>query len=249
MNSRGNVLVGVLGQWASGKTIAARTLIEHLGGREAVIFITDRAFLAGQAVDHVLELEGSGMKCLTEESGRRCLVGEHAKFWLEPGQELETTELDDIAFYLDDECMALWHERARWELGRSICKQSTAGKPVVIEAAFGPDTELAGHPFKLSLSTLFSTLEEGGVHPSLVKWIIADAGFDVRATRNEARLAKVPVDVFAHFAADGGGLLPEERACLEERGAVFKRVSNDHADVEKFRADVVAAFGEIFEPA
>ena len=55
----GGFIVGVLGQWASGKTEAARTLIRHLGGEGEVVFITDRVLFASQVANHILELEDS----------------------------------------------------------------------------------------------------------------------------------------------------------------------------------------------
>jgi molybdopterin-guanine dinucleotide biosynthesis protein len=36
----GGIIVGILGQWASGKTAAARTLIRYLGGEGEVASIT-----------------------------------------------------------------------------------------------------------------------------------------------------------------------------------------------------------------
>ena len=41
--TQAEIVVGVLGQWASGKAEAARTLIRHLGGEGPVVFLTDRA--------------------------------------------------------------------------------------------------------------------------------------------------------------------------------------------------------------
>ena len=32
LEREGEIIVGVLGQWASGKSTAAKTLVEHLGG-------------------------------------------------------------------------------------------------------------------------------------------------------------------------------------------------------------------------
>jgi uridine kinase len=42
IDHKGDIVVGVLGQWASGKSTAARTLIRYLGGEGKVTFITDR---------------------------------------------------------------------------------------------------------------------------------------------------------------------------------------------------------------
>mgnify|MGYP001821363146 CR=1 FL=1 len=68
-----SVVVGVLGQWASGKTEAARTLIQYLGGQENVVFLTDRALFASQAIKHVLELRNSEVMVRVEKDGRRRL--------------------------------------------------------------------------------------------------------------------------------------------------------------------------------
>jgi len=53
----GAIIVGVLGQWASGKSTAASTLINHLGGESEALFITDRELFAGQAVNYILDLD------------------------------------------------------------------------------------------------------------------------------------------------------------------------------------------------
>ena len=53
------IVVGVLGQWASGKTEAARTLIRHLGGEGKVVFLSDRGLFAGQAIQHLLDRDDS----------------------------------------------------------------------------------------------------------------------------------------------------------------------------------------------
>jgi len=50
----GGIIVGVLGQWASGKSTAARTLIRYLGGEGKVVFINDRDLFASQAFNHIL---------------------------------------------------------------------------------------------------------------------------------------------------------------------------------------------------
>ena len=56
-----------------------------------------------------------------------------------------------------------------------------------------------------------------------------------------------PVDVFARYAADGGDMDPDVQSRIEERGAIIKRVPNDHSDIERFRADIIAAFDEMFK--
>ena len=62
IGSEGEIIVGVLGQWASGKSTAARTLVEYLGGEGRVVFINDQELVASQAVNHILELEDSKVK-------------------------------------------------------------------------------------------------------------------------------------------------------------------------------------------
>ena len=66
--SQAGIVVGVLGQWASGKTEAARTLIKHLGGEDQVTFLTDRALFAGQVVKYLLELEDSEVVVSVEDA-------------------------------------------------------------------------------------------------------------------------------------------------------------------------------------
>ena len=87
---RGEVIVGVLGPWASGKTTAARTLVNYLGGEDEVVFINDRVLLAGQAVNHIRELGDSRVKRTTTDDGGQRLAGERAIVYLGPGQDLET---------------------------------------------------------------------------------------------------------------------------------------------------------------
>ena len=67
------IIVGILGQWASGKSAAARTLIEYLGGEGKVVFINDQELLVGQAVKHFLGLEDSQVKLSIEDDGRQRL--------------------------------------------------------------------------------------------------------------------------------------------------------------------------------
>jgi hypothetical protein len=143
-------------------------------------------------------------------------------------------------FDVQDNVLPAWLNRARVELGYQICERSADGKPIVIEAAFGKN------PFDHTLSDLFIALEEAGVEPKQVKWIIVEAGYDKRSERNEKRRVGPPVDVFARYAADGGDLDPDYQKRLEEQGTMIKRVPNDHDDIEKFRADIIAAFEEMF---
>jgi hypothetical protein len=229
-----------LGQWASGKTEAARTLIRHLGGEGEVVFITDRVLFASQVVNHILELEDSRVVVSIEDDGRQRLDGEHATVWLGPGEDLKTVDLTTLNLDVHDNVQAAWLNRARIELGHQICERSAGGKPIVIEAGFGKN------PFDHTISDLFTRLGEAGVEPKQVRWIIVEAGYDKRSERNEKRRDRVPVDVFARYAADGGDLVPDYQNRLEEQGTIIKRLPNDHDDIERFRADIIAAFEEMF---
>jgi ABC-type oligopeptide transport system ATPase subunit len=234
------IIVGVLGQWASGKSTVARTLIRYLGGEGEVVFIADAVLFAGQAVNHILELDDSEVRVGIEDDGRRRLEGEHATVWLDPGEDLNTVDLSAVRFDVHDKVLPAWLNRARVELGYQICESSGLGKPIVIEAGFGKN------PSDHTVSDLFIRLEEAGVEPKQVRWIIVEAGYDKRSERNEQRRYRVPVDVFARYAADGGDLDPDHQNRLEEQGTIIKRVPNDHDDMERFRADIIAAFEEMF---
>jgi len=238
--SRRQVIVGVLGQWASGKSTAAKTLIRHLGGEGKVVFLNDVVFFASQAVNHVLKLEESQVARCVEEDGRQRLEGEHATVWLGPGEDWTTTELSRLRFDVNDDVLPEWLDRARVELGRQICERSAEGIPIVVEAGFGENP--SGH----TISDLLERFDEVGVEPKQVKWIIVEAGFDKRSERNKKRRFGPPEDVFARYAADGGDIDTDHQARLEERGTTITRVRNDHDDVEKFRADIIAAFAEMF---
>lgn len=248
------IIVGILGQWASGKSTAAATLLEHLGGEDEAVFITDREILAGQAVEHILELEESRVNLCVTEDGRQRLEGELATVFLDPGEDVRTVDLSTLLFDLHDDvydsvapgCCS-WFDRARLELGSQILQSSAEGKPIVVEAGFGTNKEPRGaNPFRHTIADLFERLEEVGVKPSRVKWIIVEVGYERRAERNRRRLDSVPAVEFDRFAADGGDLDPDHQRELEERGTVISRVSNDHDDVERFRADIVATFQEMF---
>ena len=245
----GEIIVGILGQWASGKSAAARTLIRYLGGRGEVVFINDQELFARQAVNHILELEDSKVTFSIEDDGRQRLEGEHATIWLGPGEDLKSVDLSalrsllrqqTLRFNVQDDVLPAWLNRARVELGHQICERSAEGKPIVIEAGFGKN------PFDHTISDLFMRLEEAGVEPEQVKWIVVEAGYDKRSERNEKRGGTVPVDVFARYAADGGDLDADHQKRLEEQGTIIKRVPNDHDDIERFRADIIAAFEEMF---
>ena len=245
--TEGGIVVGILGQWASGKTEAARTLIRHLGGEGNVVFLTDRDLLTEQALGYFLGLDDSEIMTTMEPDGRRRLQGEHAVSWLGPGQELDSVELNRFRWRPDDEVLGLWHDAARLALGKQIYARSAEERPVVIEAAFGPDMEeLGGRPLWLSIAHLFTQLEEAAVDPRFVRWIIVEAGLDVRAERNQRRGADVPVDIFDRLAADGGDLTLEQQKEWEKRGLVLRRVRNDHDNIERFRSDIIAAFEEVF---
>lgn len=89
-------------------------------------------------------------------------------------------------------------------------------------------------------------LEEAGVEPSQIKWIIVEASYEKRSERNQNRQDSVPAVEFDRFAADGGDLDPDHQKRLEEQGTIIKRIPNDHDDIERFRADTIAAFEEMF---
>jgi hypothetical protein len=236
---KGDIVVGVLGQWASGKSTAARTLIRYLGGEGEVAFITGELF-AGQAVKHILELDDSEVTFNIEDDGRQRLDGEHATVWLGPGEDLKTVDLNTLNLDVHDNVQATWLNRARIELGQQICERFAEGKPIVIEAGFGKN------PSDHTISDLFARLDEAGVEPKQVRWIIVEVNYDKRSQRNQKRRDRVPVDVFDRYAADGGDLDPDHQNRLVEQGTIIKRVPNDHDDIERFRADIIAAFEEMF---
>jgi hypothetical protein len=237
---QGEIIVGVLGQYASGKSEAARTLIRHLGGERQVVFINDKELLTRLAVEHILELEEAQVTSKMEEDGTQRLDGELATVWLRPGEDLNTVDLNRLRWEMQDSVVHTWLARMRVDLGHQIRERSAEGKPMVIEAGFGEN------PLSQTLSHLFARLEEAGVGPERVKWILVEAGFARRAERNAKRRDKVPDDLFAVVAADGGDLDPDHQSRLEERGTLIKRVPNEHDDVHRFRADIIAAFEEMF---
>lgn len=236
----GEVIIGILGQWASGKSTAARTLVEHLGGEGKVVFLNDQPLLAAQAVNHILQLEDSIVWSI-EGDGRQRLEGEHATVWLGPGENLRTVDLNGLQFDVDDDALPAWLDRARVELGYQICERSPEGKPIVMEAGFGK------YPSDHTIPDLFIALEEAGVELGRVRWIIVEAGYDKRSERNEKRRFGPPFDVFARYAAQGGDLHPDHQRRLEEQGIMIKRVLNDHDDVGRFRADILAAVETMFK--
>jgi hypothetical protein len=245
----GEIIVGILGQWASGKSAAARALIGHLGGEGNVVFINDQVLLARQVVNHILELGDNATRSM-EEDGRQRLDGELATVWLNPGQDLRTVDVTTLHWHFPDYVFWDWLNRARAEIGYQVCERSVEGKPIVIEAGFGTHTEPMGeNPFSHTISDLFAILQGAGVEPQQVKWIIVEAGYAKRSERNQKRPIPVPAGMFDRYAADGGDLDPEHQRRLEEQGTVIKRVRNEHDDIHRFRADVLAAFEEILERA
>lgn len=252
-NAEGEIIVGVLGQWASGKSTAARTLIDHLGGAGKVTFIADRELVAALAVEHILELEDCRVKRTVAPDGKQRLEGELTTVYLCPEDDLETVDLNTLLFDLHDEIFDTvapgsynWLDRARLELGRRIREEASRAKPIVIEAGFGTNLEPRGaNPFSHTVSDLFLRLDEAGVEPASVKWILVEAPYERRSERNKRRPDSVPAIEFDRFAADGGDLDPKAQKRLEEKGASFIRVSNDHDDIERFKADVIAAYEEM----
>ena len=240
MELAGEVIVGVLGQWASGKSTASKTLIGYLGGEGNVAFINDQWLFSGQVVNYLLELEASKVVSSIEDDGRRRLSAERATIWLRPGQDLRTVDLAGLQFDVPEDTLADWLNSARVELAHRICDGCPEGKPMVVEAGFGE------HPSDHTVTDLLLGLEEAGVEPGQVKWIMVEAGYDKRSERNEKRRGGPPVDLFARYATDGGDLEPDYQKRLEEQGTVIQRVPNDHDDIERFRADIIAAFEEMF---
>ncbi len=240
---QGDIVVGILGQWASGKSTAARTLVEYLGGQGEVVFLTDALLLARQAARHILELDDSKVIVSIEDDGRQRLEGEHAMVWLGPGEDLKSVDLNTLRFDVHDDVMPAWLNRARVELGYQIRERSADGKPIVVEAGFGKN------PLDHTIADLFRAFAEAGVEPQQVKWIIVEADYAKRSERNAKRRYGPPVDVFARYAADGGDLDPAHQARLEAQGTIIKRVPNHHDNVKRFRADITAAFEEMYSGA
>ncbi|HET6446046.1 MAG TPA: hypothetical protein VFI27_15860 [candidate division Zixibacteria bacterium] len=211
------------------------------------MFITDRVLFASQVINHILELENSKVVHSVEDDRRHRLDGELTTVWLNPGEDLKTVDPSTLDFDVyADQVMNAWRNKAKVELGYQIQERSAYGKPIVIEAAFGPNMEPIGKkPYGRTISDLFMRLEEIGVAPSQVKWIIVEAGFDIRAERNEKRRDGIPTRYFDRFAASGGDLAPDHQKIFEEQGTKISRVFNDHDDIERFRADVIAAFKEM----
>ena len=127
-----------------------------------------------------------------------------------------------------------------------IFKHYRGGKPVVIEAGFGTNCEPRGeNPFTHTIADLFARLEEAGAAPESVKWIIIEASYKIRAECNRRRPDRVPAVEFDRFAADGGDLEPDQERELIKKGMVIRRVPNNHDDINRFRADIIAAYKEM----
>jgi hypothetical protein len=255
VDRKGEIVVGILGQWASGKSAAAETLVRYLGGEDEVTFITDRELLASQVVKHILELGDSKVIRSTDDEGRQRFEGELATVYLGSGENLETVEdLSTLLFELHEEIFdnvprdsLSWIDEARLELGHQIRDRSVEGKPIVIEAGFGTNTDPRGeNPFRHTISDLFVRLEEAGVGPEGVKWIIIEASYEKRSVRNMKRSDTVPAIEFDRFAADGGDLEPAQQNKWVAQGTTVIRVPNEHDDIERFRGEIIAAFEEMF---
>jgi RecA/RadA recombinase len=245
--SETGIIVGVLGQWASGKTTAARTLVEHLQREGEVRFLTDRALFAGQAIEHILGLDESKVAISVDDDGRQRFVSELVTVWLNPGEDLET--VDPTALHFDpvsDAVMIAWRRQAKVELGRQIRERSAEGMPIVFEAAFGPNTETTGEShYGRTIPDLFARLERAGLEPRRIKWLIVETSQAKRSERNRKRQDKIPAEHWDRLDAVGGNLDPELQARLEQQGTMIKRVPNDHDDLGRFKADVIAAFEEM----
>ena len=234
------IIVGVLGQWASGKSSAAAELLRHLGGESAAIFLSDRVTFASQAVNYILELDDSQVTSSFENDGRKRLDSGPVTVWLNPGEDFNTVDLNTLDFYIPNEFIPPWLNQARIDLGHRICQSLSDRKPVVIEAGFGQ------YPIDHTIYDLFLRLEQAGVNLGKVKWIIIEAGFDTRAERNAKRQASVPVEVFTKYAIDGGDLTPDQEKSLVDKGVSIIRIQNNHNDFEKFRNDTITAFEGLF---
>jgi len=246
----GAIAVGILGQWASGKTEAARTLVKHLGGPGKVVFLSDRELFFRQAHEYFLGLDESQLTITLEPDGCRRLQSEQAALWLGPGEDLRSINLSTLRFYPDDETSASWLEASRLQLGDQFRIRSAANKPVVMEVAFGPDLQRRdGSPLRLTVADFFSGLESTGLEAKRIRWIIVEASYAVRSGRNRRRRSRVPEGIFDRFASDGGDLTLEQQKEWEKFGIILKRVSNDHDDIERYRLDVIAAFEELFGDA
>lgn len=230
------IIVCVLGQWASGKSTATKLVLEYLGGESAAIFLSDREDLTRQAVHYILDRLDSQVTISYEDDGRKRFDSDFVSIWLYPGEDLNTVNLSTLNWYVDDSFIPAWLNQGRIDLGHRICQSLSRGKPVVIEAGFGQ------YPSDHTIYDLFLRLEQTGVNLGMVKWFLIQAGFDVRSQRNARREARVPVDVFAKYASDGGDLTRDQEKSMAEKGVSIVRIQNNHNDFDKFSKDIVAAF-------
>ncbi|UCG24859.1 MAG: hypothetical protein JSW55_02350 [Chloroflexota bacterium] len=253
MDMARELIVGVLGQWASGKTTAARTLVDHLGGEGQVIFISDRVLLGRHVVYHVLQGGESDLVRTVEADGSVRLAGPLAAIWLRPGEELSTVDLSNLLFDIDDDVYDTvpagscnWMDTVRLELGRQVLTRAAEGKPIVVEAGFGTNTKPRGeNPFCHTVADLFLRLGEAGVEAARVKWILIEASYATRRERNHRRIDCVPDREFDRFAAEGGDLDPDQARHWAEQGTIINRVANDHDDIARFRREITAACDEL----
>ena len=253
MGVEDEVIIGVLGQWASGKTTAARTLVDHLGGEDEVIFLSDRVLLGQYVVNYVLQSEGSEANRTIEADGSQRFTAPLATFWLSPGEEASSVDTNTVLFEIHEEVYdnvpagALnWMDSARLELGRQIRVRAAEGKPIVVEAAFGTDAQPRGeNPYRHALGDLFDRLADSGLEADRIKWILVEASYATRRERNHRRIDSVPDVEFDRFATEGGDLDPEQARRWAERGTIIKRVANEHDDIERFKSEVIAACDEI----
>lgn len=254
MGGERNVAVGVLGQWASGKSTAAKVLVDHLGGEGEVIFLSDRTLMAAQATEYIRRLPETQLTRRTDRAGSLLLEGPLMSVALPPGETLSGVDLNSLDFRLRPEvydevpvgaCNIL--DTVRLELGRQIQDRLSKGKPMVIEAGFGTNVEPRGeNPFCHTLADFFRCLAESGLEPTLVKWIVIQASYITRSVRNFLRHDSVPAAEFDRLAADGGDLTEDQQRALESQGLVIRRVSNQHSDIARFKADVIAAYEALF---
>jgi len=120
----GEVIVGVLGQWASGKSTAARILIDYLGGDDQVVFLNDQVAVTAKVVNYVLGLEKCQVSSATAEGGMVRLGDDRAGVWLAPGEDLRTVDRSSLRFAVRDDVLSRWLIAARVELGHQICESA-----------------------------------------------------------------------------------------------------------------------------
>lgn len=254
MGGASNVVVGVLGQWASGKSTAAKLLVDHLGGQDRVNFLDDRQLVAAQAVEYIRQLPEAQLTRSVDADGLCIIEGPLMSVRLQPGETLDMVDLRNLLFDIHRDlytnvpagaCNVM--DMARLELGRQIQGRLSEGKPMVIEAGFGTNLEpRGGNPFCHSADDLFRRLGETGLDPTLVKWIMIEASYVLRAFRNYLRHDRVPAAEFDQLAGHGGDLSVAQQRALERQGVTITRVSNQHSDLARFKVDVIEAYESMF---